>query len=769
MRALLLALVIALILIPFPASALLFTDDTQADFNLGAYNRTATDGQNVTLQKDTATTYYPTGDYTSRVFDGTPGARWSAISWGSTKGANQALNMSIRFSNDSSTWTGWMNYTSTPGIFDVTAKHAQYKAFLSTQDISKTPYLEKVDITYVPGPPNVTLTTPPDLYASSTSSVTFGCSAYSPAGVVNMKLYWNYSGAWLSNETRSVSGNSVSTTFLKQNLANNSLIKWGCSAEDGNGLTGWSSNRTLVISLVAGEAEAPSITYTIEPSAVRVGGTVEITATATDPTGVDKVWAVISAPGQANQTIELQNGQPTNYTTLIAGQHAVFIFANDTIGNKGSRTASFSVEELVTINSTVYGYTGSGVSATLKVLSPDTTNIIESWQAADGLFRGKTLIGGTYDLMFSITDMGLLLKGVPTSGNLDKGVGMDRLTAPAQGYARTYGAESSYLVSSASVTLSYAESEFDSEDAIGAYLCSLWGFSNRTCTGTWTKVTAAQDKQANTITVPMAALTSAGISIKQEPYCGDGTCGAGETQAICPADCECSPGTTRACGASDAAPCKMGLQSCSNGMWGTCIGEVAPKEETCNGIDDNCDGTVDNIGNATSVEATACQCYNGGTPLEETCNGIDDNCDGEIDEGIERECGSNIGSCRFGTSRCINGLWGECFGGIEPTEEICEDGSDNDCDGTIDNGCASCTNGIQDGDEEGVDCGGSCPNACFPWMILIVALVVIGGAIAAFFLYFSKKAPTWEELEQKYGAARAIPTIEELEREFGNV
>lgn len=72
------------------------------------------------------------------------------------------------------------------------------------------------------------------------------------------------------------------------------------------------------------------------------------------------------------------------------------------------------------------------------------------------------------------------------------------------------------------------------------------------------------------------------------------------------------------------------------------------------------------------------------TPAKEECNGIDDNCDGKVDEG-------------FGGEHCsIKNEWGECDGisvckgnkgivcdGITPQEEVC-DGKDNDCDKLID-------------------------------------------------------------------------------------
>ena len=59
---------------------------------------------------------------------------------------------------------------------------------------------------------------------------------------------------------------------------------------------------------------------------------------------------------------------------------------------------------------------------------------------------------------------------------------------------------------------------------------------------------------------------------------------------------ECVDGQTRPCG-MDRPPCTPGIQTCLGGIWGICEGAVIPEDEVCDdGIDNNCNGVVDDCG-----------------------------------------------------------------------------------------------------------------------------------------------------------------------------
>ena len=116
--------------------------------------------------------------------------------------------------------------------------------------------------------------------------------------------------------------------------------------------------------------------------------------------------------------------------------------------------------------------------------------------------------------------------------------------------------------------------------------------------------------------------------------------------------CSCDGSFERIC-SNNIGECKEGKQYCVNGVWGECDG-VTPKTEICDGKDNNCDSHTDedcDCINGTektcSTDVGTCRmgkriCSNGEwgecdgvLPQIETCDDLDNNCDGNTDEGFE--------------------------------------------------------------------------------------------------------------------------------------
>ncbi len=199
--------------------------------------------------------------------------------------------------------------------------------------------------------------------------------------------------------------------------------------------------------------------------------------------------------------------------------------------------------------------------------------------------------------------------------------------------------------------------------------------------------------------------------------------------------CLCAPGDVVACysgpvGTAGVGPCAPGIQVCRADAQGydACQGEALPGVEACNGLDDDCDGVVDEpddvpgadvacrVGEgACAVDArTVCDPVTGlvacagvpGDPRPETCNGLDDDCDGVVDtpdaleqcNGLDDDCDGDVDEGAPGAGApCETGAPGVCADGLTtcragaiacdarraPGPESCN-GLDDDCNDSVD-------------------------------------------------------------------------------------
>ncbi len=185
-------------------------------------------------------------------------------------------------------------------------------------------------------------------------------------------------------------------------------------------------------------------------------------------------------------------------------------------------------------------------------------------------------------------------------------------------------------------------------------------------------------------------------------------------------------------------PCSSTIGACQPGVWGcvanvlTCVGGTLPSAEICSdGIDNDCDGQVDEVTPETvpltwyldldgdgygspdtvsivhscdpqpgyALNSNDCNDNNAAVNpgATELCNGLDDNCDGNVESGpivawYADVDGDGFGDAAVEVLTCIQpvgfvSVAGDCDDqdpGIHPgAPEVCN-GLDDDCDGAID-------------------------------------------------------------------------------------
>ena len=137
-----------------------------------------------------------------------------------------------------------------------------------------------------------------------------------------------------------------------------------------------------------------------------------------------------------------------------------------------------------------------------------------------------------------------------------------------------------------------------------------------------------------------------------------------------PPPAECAAGVSEACSTGEPGVCGGGTRVCTAaGEWGGCVANEARSDERCDGLDNDCDGKVDE--------------GPGDAPLQRAC-------------WTHAAAARGRGSCQDGAQVCLGGAWGGCDGQVAPSVELC-DGVDSDCDGVVDDGLVPPAAALQQG------------------------------------------------------------------------
>ena len=211
----------------------------------------------------------------------------------------------------------------------------------------------------------------------------------------------------------------------------------------------------------------------------------------------------------------------------------------------------------------------------------------------------------------------------------------------------------------------------------------------------------------------------------------DDDCDGSVDESYSPVATSCGTGV---CGSTGSTSCVAGavVDSCE-------AGSPSGDDSSCNGLDDDCDGTTDEayatvptscgVGVCGATGATSCvagavqdSCTAGSaTGDDSSCDGLDADCDGTVDESyasVATSCG--VGVCgAIGATSCTAGsVVDSCSPGSPSGDDSLCDGLDADCDGSTDESyvAAATSCGVGGCSRAGalICAGGTVQDSCVP-------------------------------------------------------
>ncbi|MCK5321107.1 VCBS repeat-containing protein [Candidatus Pacearchaeota archaeon] len=305
-------------------------------------------------------------------------------------------------------------------------------------------------------------------------------------------------------------------------------------------------------------------TFDITRNHVNLGGNINLEVNVTDNVAVENVTGVLTYPNSTtiNLSFTLSAGLYINnsFALDLAGEYLVNYTANDSTGNENSSVDWFEVYDKYDWNVSLLDYASSAVSSVnISLKRPDTTTVLLSNVTNTS---GKATLNVNrrfYDLSALISNDEVIVENVNFSNITDSNmsfnlhrIGGESVLEIITLYKPFIGlASNSTELGGNAVDLIFNYSGYSYRDnglGLSVIKCSVWNYTDRSCSGSWSLVGDYTNRNLDEQTIPGNSTGFNNVAyFLADNMCGNGACETayGETTTTCSADCkDTTPGGT---------------------------------------------------------------------------------------------------------------------------------------------------------------------------------------------------------------------------------
>jgi len=314
-------------------------------------------------------------------------------------------------------------------------------------------------------------------------------------------------------------------------------------------VTATSDNDANVTDTVTVQTEviaAPLIlTTTVSPYAVINGSNVTLYV---DASNFEAVWAEMIRPDNSTVNITLTDEANTIYLdTGLIGIYNITFYANNSIGDTVTVKDYFEAFKGVIIDLDIIDSNLTGVNS--SIISYYRNGSVAINFSSNGSYI-ISLPDSLLDMEFYAYSNDLIVYARDQNISVIAGqdIGMD-LVNQTNGYLVTYSIEPDWLITDATVRISYDGLDYNVEDNLRLWKCEDFNFTTETCNGTWTEVTgmSVQDFAGDYFSIDVTGFSGFAVDEYVPPSTpppgggGGGGGGGTPTEKPCIEDWTCGP------------------------------------------------------------------------------------------------------------------------------------------------------------------------------------------------------------------------------------